>query len=71
MARFLHYYPQYTLDDLREGRVSGPDFIMLYAGMVDNENPQETEPVPAARRRLVEEAHLRAMESARHKLGWR
>lgn len=70
MARFLHYYPQYTLDDLKRGYPSGPDFLMLYAGMVDNENPEQTEPALMARRRLVEGANRRAMEKARRKLGW-
>lgn len=60
IARFLNYFPQYTLDDIRTGRLSAAEFAYLNTGMLDCEFPGETEPVAVAIRRKVEEAHANA-----------
>lgn len=43
MARFLHFYPQYSLDDLRNGRLQYDEFMFLVGGMFDVEEPERTE----------------------------
>lgn len=45
MARFLHYFPQYELEDLRlGGRLTYGQFMFLVGGMFDVEEPSRTEP---------------------------
>lgn len=68
VARFLHYFPQYTLRDLTDGTLSVEEFRLLYAGMTDNLNPEQTEPVAEAMGRRTREAHIRARSKARG--GW-
>lgn len=60
LALFLHYFPQYTLKDLQEGALSLGEFRLLYAGMVDQVNPEATEPDEEKVARLVREAHSKA-----------
>lgn len=45
VARFLHYYPQYSLSDLRDGTLGYGEFIYLLGGMFDVEDPTVTESV--------------------------
>lgn len=61
IARFLHFFPQYTLADLGPaGRLSLGEFRLLYAGMIDLENPEAAEPREETVARKVREAHLRS-----------
>lgn len=39
---FLHYFPQYTLDDLR--RMSVVEFYFLNAARIDTVDPETTDP---------------------------
>jgi len=60
VAQFLHHFPQYTLDDLADGTLSVPAFRMLYAGMIDNTNPEQTDPLSEVMARRVRASHLKA-----------
>lgn len=59
IARFLHYFPQYTLRDLQDGTLSLGEFRMLLAGMTDNTNPEVTMPLEELVSQRVREMHLR------------
>ena len=58
LAQFLHFYPQYTLRDLRDGTLTIPEFRLLYTGMLDVEHPDMTEPLEEQATRLTREAHV-------------
>ena len=58
MARFLNFYPQYRLSDLRT--MSLNEFYFLVAGMLDLSNPDETDPVEE-----VVQKRLKAMMAER------
>jgi len=62
VARFLHFYPQYELADLRGGgRLTYGEFMFLVAGMFDVEQPEATEPpAETISRKLRELAERRA-----------
>jgi hypothetical protein len=56
VARFLHFYPQYDLADLRgSGRLSYGEFMFLVGGMFDVESPEHTEPPLDRVNRLMRE----------------
>lgn len=59
LARFLHYFPQYTLADLRGG-LGFEDFAFLYGGMMDIEHPEAMESFEERMARKTREAHLAA-----------
>ena len=56
VGRFLHYFPQYTLQDLTDGTLSMGVFFYLWGGLLDNEAPEVTESVEAAVSRRTREA---------------
>ncbi len=60
VARFLHYFPQYTLVELKSGALSPPDFFYLYGGLLDVEQPEATEPALDRINRLTRQAHAKA-----------
>ena len=68
IAKFLNFYPQYKLSDLRDGTLSIAEFRLLYAGMIDIEAPDVTEPLEEQASRLTREAHQRAASKKRG--GW-
>lgn len=71
MAEFLHYFPQYTLDDLRSGRLSWEDFGYLFSGMLDTVAPLATESVRERVGRMTVELSQRAMNKWKQKRrGW-
>lgn len=59
LARFLNFYPQYKLSDLREMPVS--DFYFLLTGMMDIQAPDLTDPIEE----LVQKRMREAMEGPR------
>lgn len=63
VAEFLHYFPQYRLDDLAS--MPTPQFVWLYLGMVDNVRPEQTEPLEAIRKRRLDEIMRKNMEAAK------
>lgn len=65
VARFLNFYPQYTLADLEE--MSPADYHWLYGGMLDVLNPDHTDPPEVRMRRRVEEAHRAALAKLRRR----
>lgn len=60
IARFLHYFPQYTLAELESGALAPSDFLYLYGGLLDVEQPEVTEPTRDKLARLTVEAHKAA-----------
>ena len=60
VARFLHYYPQYELRDLTDGKVSMGEFNYLMGGMLDVVNPDATETAAERVARATREAHEKA-----------
>ena len=69
MARFLNFYSQYRLEDLR--RMPPGEFMYLLGGMMDIVNPRATEPPSEKIARLAREAHEKAMAHARGRRGRR
>lgn len=63
VARFLNWYPQYRLEDLR--RMPPGEFLYLLSGMLDVVAPHATEPATERVSRLMREAHEKAMATAR------
>ena len=63
MARFLNFYPQYTLEDLRA--LPARDFLYLVGGMLDAQAPEATasseEKVARAMRAQNERHHAEAV----------
>lgn len=59
VARFMHFYPQYRLADLRA--MEPAEFQYLMAGMLDMLVPAATESREEAVNRQVREAHAKAM----------
>ncbi len=68
VARFLHYFPQYSLRSLTDGALSVGEFFYLWGGLLDCEVPEVTEPVEdtVARRtrQVAAEAHAAAVKKA-------
>ncbi len=60
VARFLHFYPQYSLADIRGPGLSLAEFAYLYGGMVDILNPEATEPFAETAAKATMAAHLKA-----------
>jgi hypothetical protein len=56
VAKFLHFYPQYKLADLRAGGgLTYGEFMFLVGGMFDVEDPEVTEhPRDRIRRKTME-----------------
>lgn len=69
VARFLNWYPQYRLEDLRT--MPPGEFMYLLAGMMDVVAPATTEPAQEKMSRLAREAHERAVVKARGHRGRR
>lgn len=69
VARFLNWYPQYRLEDLRH--MPPGEFLYLLAGMLDVVAPAATEPASEKIARLSREAHERAVAKARGRRGRR
>ena len=67
VARFLHFFPQYTLADLR--RMPVQDFHFLMAGLLDVASPQVTEPFEEKAARAVRAQAERAAARARERKG--
>jgi len=67
VARFLHFYPQYELADLRTGgRLNYGEFMFLVAGMFDIEQPEATE---TTQERTKRKLHEMAMKNAGKRSG--
>ncbi len=61
IGRWLHYFPQYTLRNLADGTVSVGEFFYLWGALLDNEQPEVTEPAEVAMTRAVRAAHIAAI----------
>lgn len=59
-ARFLHFYPQYSLADLCGPGLSMEEFAYLYGGMVDVLNPDATTSFEEKAAEATMRAHLKA-----------
>lgn len=68
IAAFLHYYPQVTLADLRT--MPAEDYLFLLLGMIDNVNPEATEPLEDRIARKTREAAAAAHSNAKKRGGW-
>lgn len=69
IASFLHYYPQYTLADLRDGTLSLAEFRFLYAGMLDATHPEATESLEDQIARKVKAFHMAGSNNTKRG-GW-
>lgn len=60
VARFLHFYPQYSLADLRGPGLTLAEFAYLFGGMVDVMNPDATTSFEEKAAEATMQAHLKA-----------
>lgn len=71
VARFLNYFPQYTLQDLCTGDLSPAHFYWLFAGMMDVEMPELTRPLADVHREQIKDIAARHHEQMAPKgKGW-
>lgn len=60
VARFLNFFPQYSLADLRGPGLSLAEFAYLYGGMVDVLNPEATQSFQEKVAAATMAAHMKA-----------
>jgi hypothetical protein len=63
IARFLNYFPQYRLSDLRE--MPFEQFMYLAGGMFDNIDPDRTTPFEDKVTRAARELAMRVTEKVK------
>jgi hypothetical protein len=60
IAKFLNFYPQYTLRNLSDGTLTLGEFVYLGGGMLDVLAPESTEPFEDKVESAVKASHLKA-----------
>lgn len=65
VARFLHFFPQYSLDDLRTMPVA--DYLFLLSGMLDVVSPQLSESFEEKAARATHAAAVKSISRARER----